>query len=101
MHGVLLAISEQALLLEETGFDEVVYFPRTDVALEHLAPTSDRTTCPFKGEARYFSSTAGANQHLPVAWTYPATYEEVLPIEGHVAFYLPYVTLESLPVVRT
>ena len=88
----LLADSGDALVLQESNYAPVVYFPRADVRLDRLVETETKTTCPFKGEASYFRiDTAG--QGDDVAWTYPATYTEVSPIAGHVAFYANRVRL--------
>ena len=83
---IVLADSTRAQVLNETGFEPVIYFPSEDVSMGNLLPTDDRTTCPFKGEARYFVS-AVAKDARPIAWTYPAVFDEVAPVKGHVAFY--------------
>lgn len=82
---VVLASSKRALLLEESGYERVIYFPPEDVAAEHLIPIERLTTCPFKGEAHYFASP-DAMAEPPVAWTYPSVYNEVAAIAGYIAF---------------
>lgn len=82
----LLADSRSALVVEETGYERVIYFPPADVLTELLHQTGDRTICPFKGEARYFVRAA-AKDTQPIAWSYPSVFDEVAPIEGYVAFY--------------
>lgn len=89
LEGRVLARSHQALSLEETGYDTVIYFPRQDVDETALNESSTRTTCPFKGQASYLATPSGRD----VAWFYPAVYEEVTPIAGHVAFYTDRVSL--------
>ena len=54
--GEKLAESDRAVLLNETGYPTRYYFPREDVRTELLRPTSHHTTCPFKGEASYWSA---------------------------------------------
>ena len=80
--GVRVADSSAVLALDEDGYDRVLYFPPEDVATDKLAASDTRTTCPFKGEARYY-----AKDGEDVAWYYPAVYDEVAPIAGYVAFY--------------
>ncbi len=96
--AIVLANSNRALVLGETGYETVIYFPREDVFLGRMQSTSDKTTCPFKGEARYFAQANDAKNQA-VAWTYPESYDEVASITGHIAFYKNKVSLESTPVV--
>ena len=94
--GADLADSRRALLLEETGYERVIYFPPEDVSLERLIQNDDRTTCPFKGEARYFVH-ADAKNGQPLAWSYPSVFDEVAPIKGYIAFYEDRVELLEEP----
>lgn len=87
----LIADSRYALILEESGYAPVVYFPREDVRLERLESSERRTTCPFKGEASYLAVPDGD----PIAWSYPETYDEVAAIAGHIAFYPDRVRVTS------
>ena len=82
----VVATSTRALVVEETDYERVLYFPPEDVAAGQLTPIDRLTTCPFKGEAHYF---AGANQESgpPLAWMYPSVYDEVSSIAGYIAFY--------------
>ncbi len=83
---VVLANSRRTLVVEETGYERVIYFPLEDVSTERLIQTEHRTTCPFKGEAHYFVHATAENGQ-PLAWTYPSVYDEVAPIKGYIAFY--------------
>ena len=89
---LVLASSTQTQVLKETGFEPVVYFPAEDVSMSHLVQTEDRSTCPFKGEARYFVN-ATAEDGRPIAWSYDAVFNEAVRIKGHVAFYSDRVEL--------
>jgi len=84
--GAVVASSRRALVLEESGYEPVVYFPSDDVVADWLTPIDRLTTCPFKGEAHYFTDRDAATDE-PVAWTYPSVYDEVSDIAGHIAFY--------------
>jgi len=81
-----LASSVQALIVEESGYPPVVYFPSADVRLDLLIATRSATTCPFKGEAAYFEHADSADG-TDIAWTYPVVYDEVAALAGHIAFY--------------
>jgi uncharacterized protein (DUF427 family) len=74
--GEVLASSSRAVVLSETGLPPRHYFPRDDVHLERLRPTSTETVCPFKGQASYWSADIGGTTHGDVAWSY------VTPIDG-------------------
>ena len=90
----ILADSRRTLVVEETGYERVIYFPPEDVSLERLIQTEHRTTCPFKGEARYMVHAVAENGQ-PLAWTYPSVYDEVAPIQSHIAFYEDRVELQE------
>lgn len=92
VNGKRVADSRNALLLDETGYDGVVYFPPQDVDQTQLLPSDSRTTCPFKGEAKYFAAMVDG-QVTDVAWSYPAVYDQVASIEGFIAFYADRVAL--------
>ena len=95
---VVLADSHKTLIVEETGYERVIYFPPEDVSTERLVQTEDRSTCPFKGEARYFVNNVAKNSQ-PLAWTYPSVFDEVAPIKGYIAFYEDRVELQEKPTV--
>ena len=91
----VLADSHETLIVEETGYERVIYFPPEDVSTKRLVQTEDRTTCPFKGEARYFVNGV-TNNGQPLAWTYPSVYDEVAPIKGYIAFYEDRIQLQEV-----
>ena len=94
--GLLLAASENALILREGDYAPVIYFPSADVLTERLDSVDIRTSCPFKGEASYFRLISEPRGDV-VAWTYPNTYDDVVSIRGHIAFYPDRVTLSDVP----
>lgn len=47
------------------------YFPPSSVKQDLLQPTSTPYTCPWKGEAQYYSVRAGGRSADDVAWSYP------------------------------
>ena len=53
--GQVLAASNRAVALQETGLPTRFYLPRDDVRMELLAPSETTSRCPFKGDATYFS----------------------------------------------
>jgi uncharacterized protein (DUF427 family) len=85
--GVEIADSDPPLLVRETGYREVVYFPREDVRLEHLVRTDHATFCPFKGEASWWTLRAGDRESEKAVWSYEDPVEAVSGLRGHMAFY--------------
>ena len=61
--------------------------PKDDVRMDLLRPTSFHTTCPFKGEASYWSADVGGRSHDGFVWAYESPIAAVAEIAGHVSFY--------------
>ena len=85
--GEVLADSTNAVLLREGSLPPVTYFPTDDVSMDRLVPTDHHTTCPFKGEASYWSFSEGGESGENVAWSYLEPIEGRGDIRGHLAFY--------------
>lgn len=86
-NGETIADSTQTLVLHETGIPPRHYFPRADVGMDFLRRTDHHTTCPFKGNAAYWSIEAGGETVVNAAWSYEQPYEEVSEIKGCISFY--------------
>jgi uncharacterized protein (DUF427 family) len=84
--GEPLASSDRAVLVFETGLPARAYLPLADVEEGLLAPGDTTTTCPYKGEASYFSVAAGGRVLADAAWTYERPLGEALALAGHVCF---------------
>ena len=87
LDGELLAKSDRALRLDETGLPARYYLPKDDVRMDLLRPTSFHTTCPFKGEASYWSADVGAQTHDGIVWAYEAPIPAAAEIAGFLSFY--------------
>ena len=85
--GELLASTDRALRLEETGLPARYYIPRDDVHLDRLRPTTFHTTCPFKGEASYWSADIKGQTHDGIVWAYEAPIPSAAAIAGYLSFY--------------
>ncbi|HYF44973.1 MAG TPA: DUF427 domain-containing protein [Acidimicrobiales bacterium] len=85
--GEKVAESDRALRLEETGLPDRWYLPREDVRLDRFRPTTFQTTCPFKGEASYWSIDVDGRTHDGIVWSYEEPLESARAIAGHLAFY--------------
>lgn len=94
--GAVIGESANALVLTETGYDPVIYFPRADMAMAFLEPSEKRTTCPFKGEASYFHIETKSGTWEDAGWSYETPIADVAEIAEHIAFDVERVTVEEL-----
>jgi uncharacterized protein (DUF427 family) len=85
--GETIAVTDRPVILAETGMQPRYYLPREDVRLDLLQATGTASTCPFKGDARYWSAVVGGAVHGDVAWSYEAPIAGAEGIAGLVAFY--------------
>ncbi|MFC1231426.1 MULTISPECIES: DUF427 domain-containing protein [Streptomyces] len=81
--GEVLAESDRALVLRETGLPARYYIPAEDVRLDLLTPSGTRTHCPFKGTASYWSRPGAPD----LVWAYPDPKPDVAGIKDHLCFY--------------
>jgi uncharacterized protein (DUF427 family) len=85
--GKIVADTRAALTLREASYPPVQYIPRDDVDMRALVRSTTTSYCPYKGDASYFSISAGGERSADIAWTYETPYDAVTGIEGHLAFY--------------
>ena len=83
-NGQVLAESDRAVELHETGLPTRYYLPREDVRMELLTPTDTTSHCPFKGDASYFSLKGGPQNAV---WSYERPFDEMAAIRDYLAFY--------------
>ncbi len=85
--GETVASSKRAKLLHESGHLPVYYFPEEDVRMDLLEGSEYTTSCPFKGEASYWSVRVGDKVAENAVWSYPEPVESCPPISGYLGFY--------------
>ena len=85
--GVVLAESNRAMVLHETGLVARWYLPKVDVRMELLTATPTRTACPYKGWAQYWSAQVGDRLVEDLAWSYRTPLPEAQRVAGLVCFY--------------
>jgi uncharacterized protein (DUF427 family) len=85
--GEKLAESDRVVLLDETGLPTRYYFPRDDVRTDLLRATQSHTTCPFKGEASYWSAEVGGDSYDDLVWSYETPIPQSEGIRGLMSFY--------------
>jgi uncharacterized protein (DUF427 family) len=87
VNGEKLAASDRPVLLEETGLPTRYYLPREDVRTELLRATTRETTCPFKGQASYWSVVVGDEVLDDLVWSYETPIPEAEGVAGLMCFY--------------
>jgi uncharacterized protein (DUF427 family) len=85
--GVIVAETTRALTLKEARLPPVQYIPREDAQMDLFERTEHKSHCPYKGDAAYYTVTAGGIVARNAAWTYEQPYPAVGEIAGHLAFY--------------
>jgi uncharacterized protein (DUF427 family) len=69
--GELIADSVRPLLLLETSLPVRYYLPYEDFRTEFLEGSDMVSTCPYKGEARYWTVRVGDEVEPDLVWSYP------------------------------
>lgn len=94
LDGELLAETQDAVALFESGLPTRWYIPREDVRAE-LEPSGTVTICPYKGRASYYSvGDASSEAGKDLVWYYPDPLPEATRIAGMLCFYNERVELE-------
>jgi uncharacterized protein (DUF427 family) len=81
-NGTVIAESVQFELVEGN-----VYFPLGSVKREYMTESATHTTCPWKGEASYYSVLVNGQTNKDAAWYYPTPKDAAKNIKDHVAFW--------------
>ena len=81
-NGTTIAQSDDTVVVEGNH-----YFPRDAVQDGVLVESSRTSTCPWKGEASYFSVVVDGQTNADAAWYYPEPKDAAAEIRGRVAFW--------------
>ncbi len=65
-NGEVVAQSDETIVVEGNH-----YFPRESINVNFYDDSHTRSTCPWKGEARYFSLNVHGQTNQDAAWYYP------------------------------
>jgi len=63
------------------------YFPLASLDRQYVVGSDKHTTCPWKGEASYFSLNVGGQVNTDAAWYYPQPKPGAEAVTGRVAFW--------------
>ena len=81
-NGTVIAESDDTIVVEGHH-----YFPFESVNSDVIKPSTTHTTCPWKGQASYYSIEAGGQLNPDAAWYYPQPKAAASQIAGRVAFW--------------
>lgn len=81
-NGVVIAESEDTVLVEGNH-----YFPESALNRDFVTFSNHRTSCPWKGQANYYSLLVNGELNPDAIWYYPEPKPEAENIRGHVAFW--------------
>ncbi|MGI9175198.1 MAG: DUF427 domain-containing protein [Rhodothermales bacterium] len=81
-NGTVLAESDDTEVVEGNH-----YFPKESINTDYFEESSKHTTCPWKGEASYYTVAVDGEKNTDAAWYYPEPKDAAQQIKDHVAFW--------------
>ena len=81
-NGQVVAESDRTEVVEGNH-----YFPADTIKQEFFKASSTHTSCPWKGQASYYTLAVDGKENPDAAWYYPETKERANNIKGYVAFW--------------
>jgi uncharacterized protein (DUF427 family) len=81
-NSTLLAESDDTIVVEGNH-----YFPAESIKTEYFGLSLTHTSCPWKGEASYYSVTVDGQVNKDAAWYYPEPKPAAAEIKNRVAFW--------------
>ena len=80
-NGVVVAESDDTVVVEGNH-----YFPEASLKREYITFSNHRSSCPWKGQAYYYSLFVNGEMKPDAVWHYPEPSEAAQEIKGRVAF---------------
>ncbi|MBB3194631.1 DUF427 domain-containing protein [Roseateles terrae] len=81
-NGEVIAESNDTVVVEGNH-----YFPAASLKREFTTFSNHRTSCPWKGQAHYFSLLVKGDMNPDAVWYYPEPSEAAQEIKDRVAFW--------------
>lgn len=81
-NGEVIAESNDTVVVEGNH-----YFPAASLKREFTTFSNHRTSCPWKGQAHYFSLLVNGDMNPDAVWYYPEPSEAAREIKDRVAFW--------------
>ena len=80
--GEILAESDDTVVVEGNH-----YFPADSLRREFFAPSDQKTSCHWKGQASYYDIVVGDDRNAGAAWVYETPKDAAAEIKDRVAFW--------------
>ncbi|MBT3419058.1 MAG: DUF427 domain-containing protein [Candidatus Magasanikbacteria bacterium] len=80
--GTVVAKSDATIVVEGN-----YYFPKESLVYQYFIPSETKSTCPWKGEAEYYTIKVGDKENKDAAWCYKEPKEAAIEIKDHIAFW--------------
>lgn len=81
-NGITIAESNDTIEIERNH-----YFPTESVNHDYLEDSLERTVCPWKGIASYYSVVVDGEKAKDAAWVYNDPKSQAQNIKGYIAFW--------------
>lgn len=81
-NGKVIAESDDTIVIEGNH-----YFPENSIKKEFFTSSGTHTTCPWKGEASYYSLEVDGKENKDAAWYYSDPKPAAAPIKNRIAFW--------------
>lgn len=81
-NGTVVAESDDTVVVEGNH-----YFPLSALDKSMVSDSATHTTCPWKGEASYYSLTVNGTENKDAAWYYPSPKAGAEAVKDRVAFW--------------
>ena len=81
-NGTVIADSNDTVVVEGNH-----YFPASSLKREYTTFSNHHTTCPWKGEASYYSLLVNGEMNTDAVWYYPDPKPEAEMVKDRVAFW--------------
>jgi uncharacterized protein (DUF427 family) len=81
-NGVVLAESDDTVVVEGNH-----YFPASTLKREYTTFSNHKSSCPWKGQASYYSLLVNGEMNADAVWYYPEPKPEAEMVRDRVAFW--------------
>ena len=81
-NGAVIAQSDDLVVVEGNQ-----YFPESALNRDYVTFSNHKTSCPWKGQASYYSLIVNGELNTDAAWYYADPKPEAESIKGRVAFW--------------
>ena len=80
--NTVIAESDDTVMVEGNH-----YFPEASLKREYISFSNHKTSCPWKGQASYYSIRVNGDLNPDAAWYYTEPKDAAANIKGRVAFW--------------